>query len=89
MFLVFTLAVAGLVLTGCAGSQKKLTSESMPETFPCVDDDGKVEKMVAAEAEVVQKTPRARWPRLKSSVGPLEQAKPWAASYPGKQQKAW
>ena len=54
MFLVFTLAVAGLVLTGCAGSQKKLTSESMPETFPCVDDDGKGEKMIAAEAEVAE-----------------------------------
>lgn len=53
-FLILTLAVAGLVLTGCAGSQKKLTSETMPETFPCVDDDGKVEKMIADEVELAE-----------------------------------
>jgi len=53
-FLVLALAVAGLVLTGCAGSQKKLTSETMPETFPCVDDNGKVEKMIADEVELVE-----------------------------------
>ena len=53
-FLVLTLAVAGLILTGCAGSQKKLTSETMPDTFPCVDDDGKVEKMIADEVELAE-----------------------------------
>lgn len=52
--MVFTLAVAGLILTGCAGSKQKLTSESMPDTFACVDDDGKVEKMIAAEAELAE-----------------------------------
>ena len=51
-FLVLTLAVAGLVLTGCAGSQKKLTAETMPDTFPCVDDEGQLEKLIAAEAEL-------------------------------------
>ena len=54
MFLVFTLAVAGLVLTGCAGSQKKLTSESMPDSFPCVDEDGSIEKMIADEVELAE-----------------------------------
>lgn len=53
-FLVLTLAVAGLVLTGCAGSKQKLTADSMPDTFPCVDDDGKVEKMIADEVELAE-----------------------------------
>ena len=51
-FLVFTLAIAGLVLTGCAGSKQKLTADSMPDTFPCLDEGGKIEKMIADEAEL-------------------------------------
>ena len=52
--LVFTLVVAGLVLAGCAGSKQKLSSETMPDTFPCVDEDGKIEKMIAEEVELAE-----------------------------------
>lgn len=51
---VCTLAVAGLILTGCAGSQKQLTAENTPDVFPCLDDESKLEKMIAAEAEVAE-----------------------------------
>lgn len=50
--LVITLAVSGLVLTGCAGSKQQLTAETMPDTFPCVDEDGKIDKMIADEVEL-------------------------------------
>ena len=53
-FLVIALAVSGLVLTGCAGSKQQLTSATMPDTFPCVDEDGKIEKMIAGEAELAE-----------------------------------
>jgi len=53
-FSVFTLVVAGLVLAGCAGSKQKLSSETMPDTFPCVDEDVKIEKMIADEVELAE-----------------------------------
>jgi len=53
-FLVFALAISGLVLTGCAGSKQKLTSESMPDSFPCMDEDGSIEKMIADEVELAE-----------------------------------
>ena len=53
-FLVITLVVAGLVLAGCAGSKQKLSSETMPDTFPCGDEDGKIEKMIADEVELAE-----------------------------------
>ena len=52
-FLILTMAVAGLII-GCAGSKPTLTSDSMPDTFPCVDDDGKIEQMIAQEAELAE-----------------------------------
>lgn len=51
--LILVMAVAGVII-GCAGSQQTLTSDSMPDTFPCVNDDGKIEKMIADEAELAE-----------------------------------
>lgn len=52
-FLIITMAAGGLII-GCAGAKQTLTSDSMPDRFPCVDDDGTIEKMIAEEAELAE-----------------------------------
>ena len=49
MWILMVLAVAALVLTGCAS--KGLTPETAPEVFPCVSG-GKVEKDITYQAEL-------------------------------------
>lgn len=51
---VCTLAIAGLFLTGCAGSKSKITPANAPDVFPCVADEGQLDKSIAAEAELAE-----------------------------------